>query len=496
MDPTPDVDNGGGWIDRLEFAVGDERRSLTDVGPDEMLLDYLREVEHRTGTKEGCASGDCGACTVLLAMPGPEGRLRTVNSCITHVGSLHGSQVLTIEDVAAGADLHPVQRAMVEGNGSQCGFCTPGIVMSLYAMAIRDSGDDPLRSELAGNLCRCTGYRPILDAARAALVERTPRPSLEILGALADAAAAPTRVRGSSGSVHAPVALSEALETLAAEPESTVVAGGTDVALDVTQALDQSRNVIHIGRVAELLRISTEESHRTFGAAVTYTDLRDPLCELYPDCSALLDRFGSPQIRNRGTLGGNLGTASPIGDMIPILLALDAEVSIASLGEVRRINVADFVVGYRTTALRPGELIVAIHIPLPTEARTFQVHKVTKRIDDDISTVLLAIDTEVDGDRFGHVRVALGGMAAMAKRAPTVEEDLAGQPLSAETIQTAADGLLADFSPLSDVRASSDYRHRVARGLLERSYLRLIRPDDPVEVHTYSLAAIRGAERT
>ncbi len=485
----------------VRFILDDEVVALRDVDPTRTVLEVLREDLGRTGTKEGCAEGDCGACTVVLAEPDASGerlRYRAVNACIQFAPTLDGKRLLTVESLR-GADgaLHPVQRALVECHGSQCGFCTPGFVMSL--LALYKSGNHPGRravdDALAGNLCRCTGYRPIVDAAErmyaigAALTEpeadwlRAPggrdgpeRGEAEVIAAIEAIAREDTLALEHGGRRYLAPRRLDALAALAVEhPGACLLAGGTDVGLWVTKQHRRLDTVIHLGEVAELRRLEISDTHVEIGAAVTLTDAAPVLAAHYPPLGELMRRFASPPIRNAGTLGGNVANGSPIGDSMPALIALGATVVLRRAERVREMPLEDLYLDYQVSALEPGELLERVRVPLPAagppERELFATWKVSKRFDQDISAVCGAWRVRLDGDAVESARVAYGGMAATPRRALACERALEGARWSEGTVHAAMDALDADFSPIDDMRASAGYRRTVARNLLLRFYL-------------------------
>ncbi len=502
----------------ISFLLGTDRVELDAVDPNTTVLDWLRD-RGRVGTKEGCASGDCGACTVALVRPrgaahdgdedaavddgadgGTDGSdgldYRPVNSCIALVGSLDGTRLVTVEDLAdpTTGDLHPVQRAMVDRHGSQCGFCTPGFVMSMFTWMHGDPTTDrhDVDTALAGNLCRCTGYRPIIDAARDVAAARPDdhfddtTTIHDALVALADdrAAAGPPSLAGNGHRWIAPRTLDEAVAALADDPEATIVAGGTDLVLAITQ-LDQSfPSLVDVSDVEELHVLEEVDGHMVVGAAVPLVDVAPAVVRHWPATAELFDRFGSIPIRTRATLGGNLGTASPIGDSPPLLLALDARVVVAGPGGTRRVPLDEFFTGYRETVLADDELLVAVEVPLPTADQVLSVSKVSKRLDDDISAVCGVFHLTRDGDRVTAARIAFGGMAATPARAMGCEAALVGTTLDDGTVAAAVAALADDFEPIDDMRASAGYRTTVAGNLLRRAVLEAT-THDQVRVTTW-----------
>ena len=464
--------------------LGTDARELAGTDPTRTVLQYLREDEGLCGTKEGCAEGDCGACTVTVAERDGAGgiRYRAVNSCIMFVPALDGKQLLTVEHLS-GKDgaLHPVQQAMVDHHASQCGFCTPGFVMSVATMHM--AGETPDRAgivdALAGNLCRCTGYRPILDAANAVLgvpkdtAARSPdhnralTKQLEALGTDNETLAC----EGAGRRFVAPRSLTELTGILKHEPMALILGGGTDIGLWVTKQHRDLPLVVTTEYVQALRRIEETDTRVTIGGAVTYADAMATLAAMHPAIGNLIRRIGSRQIRERGTIGGNVANASPIGDMPPLLLALDAVLILASAAGVRRLPVTQFFQGYRTTALASGEVLAAIEIPRPTDDMSLAVYKVSKRFDQDISAVCGAFALRLQRGRVLSIRIAYGGMAATPRRVGTVEDGLTGKGWNPTTLREAMTGLDAAFTPLSDMRASADYRTLVARNLLLKFYL-------------------------
>lgn len=470
----------------LEFLLNRELRREPSLDPNLTVLRYLREQHGRTGTKEGCASGDCGACTLVLAEPGGERlRYRAINSCITLVGALHGKQLISVEDLKHEGALHAVQQAMVDCHGSQCGYCTPGFVMSLFALRKNSPAGryDPhqTREALAGNLCRCTGYRPILAAAEQACADPAPDPFdadreqiLARLNAIAPAAA----LQAETGDRRClmPRSLDELAALCLAHPEARLLAGGSDLALEVTQQHRELPLLVHLGQVEELRRLEVRDTCLVIGAARPLADCHQALAAEYPDFGALLERFASLQIRNQATLGGNIGNASPIGDTPPLLIALDAQLVLRRGAERRQLPLQDYFVDYKVTARQPGEFIETIIVPRARPQRTLRAYKVSKRLDDDISAVCAAFVLQIEDGRITDARIAYGGMAAIPKRANGCEQVLLGAPLDDATLERACAALAGDFTPLSDFRASREYRLRVAQNLLRKCFLELQQP--------------------
>ena len=441
------------------------------LSPTMTLLDWLRGPAGLTGTKEGCAEGDCGACTVVLEQP--DGHRAPINACLAMLGQLHGCAVRTVEGLhGADGGAHPVQHLLAEGDATQCGFCTPGITMSAWAHA-REGG--AVHEALAGNLCRCTGYRPIIEA----------------FARLQDDAAAPPALPAAASAVFEaeeqvffrPASLGELLELRAEHPTAMLLAGGTDLGLLVSEHRQRPPAVIGLLGVPELQALSADAAGISIGAAVSYARLLPLLDGTLAPLAAMMTRLGSRQIRALGSVGGNLGTASPIGDALPPLLALGATLRIASIRGERCTSVTDFLLGYRKTTLAPDEVILSIHIPRPPAGTVLACEKISKRHDQDISATSAAFLVRVEGGRIAAARLAFGGMGPMAARAKHAEAMLTGALLAPACFADAADEMAKDFAPLSDWRGSAAYRLAAAQGLLQRLYWRVAKPDLVAEVH-------------
>ncbi len=425
------------------------------TSPTETLLDWLRETKHLTGTKEGCNEGDCGACSVIVT--GEDGAARAMNACILFLPQIHGRAVRTVEGVSGpDGSLHPVQREMVTHHGSQCGFCTPGFIATMAAA--HKNGAQDHDDQLAGNLCRCTGYAPIIRAAEAAQSAHVPDWMHEDLDSLPDQ--------------PAPVAMPETSDELAAwykdHPDGTLIAGATDVGLWVTKQLRDLGDVAFLGRCSDLQTIDVSENTIRIGAAVTLNTVREAIAPYYPSFAELIRRYGSTQVRNAATLGGNIANGSPIGDALPALIALGAVLHLRN-GKTRRdLPLEEFFLEYGKQDRAPGEFVEAVSIPRQPD--NLQCYKISKRFDQDISALCGCFNIAINEGVVTSARIAFGGMAGIPKRADAVEAALIGQPWDLGTIQAAKAGFEQDFTPLSDMRASADYRMQTAKGLLERVY--------------------------
>jgi xanthine dehydrogenase small subunit len=446
----------------IRFVLDGEVIEVDEPDPAGTVLDYLRYTLRRTGTKEGCAEGDCGACTVVLGeLNGETVEWRAVNACILFLPMLDGKAIRTVESLSRAGALHPVQQAMADGHGSQCGFCTPGFVMSLYARSIGAVGTEgiPVKDVIAGNLCRCTGYGPILEAGEANPPQATD--DSETVAAL----------RALQPAYCHPASADELADLLVAHPETRIVAGATDVGLWVTKGLQDLGPTVFIGDIADLRQIEESPGGLTIGAGVRYSEAKDALARLHPDLGELVRRIGGLQVRNAGTIGGNIANGSPIGDMPPALIALDAELTLRRGSERRTMPLESYFLAYGKQDRQPGEFVESVHIPRPAPDTLIRIAKLSKRFDSDISTLLGAFAIRIEGGIVAQARIAFGGMAGIPERAPACEATLIGKPWSEETIEAAAEAVRQDYQPLSDLRGSAEYRLAAAANLVRGLWL-------------------------
>ncbi|MGB1211723.1 MAG: xanthine dehydrogenase small subunit [Pikeienuella sp.] len=463
----------------IRFVLNDRDITLGNVGANDTLLDFLRIERRLTGTKEGCAEGDCGACTVLVGrLQNGVLRYEPVNACIRLTASLDACHVVSIEYLAgANGKLHPVQQAMVEHHGSQCGFCTPGFVMSLYAlwMANPSPTEGEIETALQGNLCRCTGYEPIIKAAKAATQLGSPaddalnreRAAMTArLAGLADGQRVEV-TRGDSRCIL-PASVDDLADVLLATPNATIIAGATDVGLWVTKFLRDISPVVFISHLDELRDLTVTDDALQIGSGVSYTDSREAMAAAYPHLGPFWDRIAGWQIRSMGTIGGNVANGSPIGDTPPVLIALNATITLRQGTGRRALPIEDFFIDYGKQDMAKGEFLELISVPTPAADDIHAAYKISKRRDEDISSVCAAFNVTVKAGTITAARIAFGGMAATPKRAPTVEAALVGKPWAEASLTDAAALLGEDFTPLTDWRASAAYRLQVSQNLFRR----------------------------
>jgi xanthine dehydrogenase small subunit len=456
---------------------------ISDMAPRETLLDWLRVTARATGTKEGCAEGDCGACTVVLARS-RDGKLvhEPINACILLLGQVDGAEVLTIEDLADGSTAHPLQEAMVARHASQCGFCTPGIVMSLFALQQERASDvtrDDVCDQLAGNLCRCTGYRPIVEAAMdvyaTPVVDRftaSAATRIEAIQALNDGA--DVFVGDEACFFAAPASEDSFAALYARHTDALIVSGATDVGLWITKGFQDPQKIIWTGRIGGFDKIVKAGDELSLMAGATLANASPHLADIHFDIGEIMRRFGSAQVRASGTVGGSIANGSPIGDLAPCLIALGADVELRKGDDIRSMPLERFFIAYRKQDRAPGEYVRRLIVPALSAASQFRAYKISKRFDEDISAVLGAFNLTIDGRRVVSARIAYGGMAGTPARAFATEQACVGVDLDDATTWTAAlDAVARDFAPLTDMRASAAYRSLVARNLLRKALIEI-----------------------
>lgn len=478
----------------ISFLLNDKAVHIDATQADTTLLNYLRDERNLCGTKEGCASGDCGACTVVVAKANEQGsalEYQALNSCVTFLSAVQGKQLLTVEHLADGETLHPVQAAMVDAHGSQCGFCTPGFVMSMFALY--QQGSAPNREQvnvaLGGNLCRCTGYRPIIDAALASCTG-TPHDkfSQQQAATIAQLNALPKSEAGLD-TLFMPTNRNELAATIKAEPTARFFAGSTDIALEVTQQLKSLPTLISLTQVKELQVVEATSSGLKIGAAVPFSKMEALLLKHFPSLHELLDRFASTPIRNQATLGGNVANASPIGDMPPALLALNAVIKVDNGTTRRDIAISDFFTGYRQTLLQSDEWIEAIFIPYLEPSAQVRAYKISKRQEDDISAVCAVFNLALDeNNNVTQLKSGFGGVAATPASVDALSDAIKGKDWSKNsTFELGKKVLSESFTPLDDVRASAEYRQTLLVNLFKRFWLQTNQHNQQIEtrVHAY-----------
>ena len=460
----------------ITFLLNGVEQRVDSAAPTMTLLNWLRYEKRLTGTKEGCAEGDCGACTVALRELGPRGRLtqRTVNACIHLLPMVHGKEVVTVEHLTRDGDLHPVQKAMSEGHGSQCGFCTPGFVMSLWhgyeTGAPTDAGS--VADQLAGNLCRCTGYGPILNAAQVARdLPDAPSDKPDACTRLKALDAGPLTYEVDGCAFWAPQDADTLAQLVETHPDATILAGATDVGLWVTKQGFAPDKIIYLGDCADLAEIEETLTGVQIPAAVSHQKAMSSLAEMFPDMGELWRRFASEQVRSAGTLCGNIANGSPIGDAPPALIAVGATLAIRKGAQIRHANLEDFFIEYSKQDLSPGEFVQAVDITAPDDPMDLRCYKISKRFDQDISAIMAAINIRLRSEKIVEVRIAFGGMAATPKRAKAAEAALKGKPFAEAAFKAAMDALDQDFAPIDDHRASAAYRMKTAKNLILKYFV-------------------------
>jgi xanthine dehydrogenase small subunit len=474
----------------IQFSINGQWIKEDEIDPNWTVLRYLRTTGVHNATKEGCAGGDCGACSILVAEQGDSGAVsfQAINACIALLGSVDGKHLITVEGLRYGKDLHPVQQAMIDFHGSQCGFCTPGIVVSLAALYHNKLGGQASESEiheaLSGNLCRCTGYRPIIDAAKAMADYPAPSPVSAVSASpviefdpLAPLSGMNPSMDHDGRQLFVPETENQLKTLIKQFPDATLWAGGTDLGLEVTQQFKQFDQIISLHKLTKLTEVSENECDIRFGAMVTYSDAEPYFATHFPSFAQLISRIAARQIRNLGTLGGNVANASPIGDTPPVFLAMNARIELSSIDGIREVAIDDFFKGYKQTAMKAGEYLSAIIVPKLTDQQSLHVFKISKRKEDDISAVLMAVRLDNKNGVIANTRLACGGMAATPLRASKTEAALNGAPFELNSFEVAAEQIKNDYSPIQDVRATPEYRLNVARNLVIKTGLELFSPE-------------------
>ena len=456
----------------IRFVLNGKMHDTGGISPTMTLLDFLRRQTSLTGTKEGCGEGDCGACTVVRVR---DNKFEAVNSCLLQLGQLSGFEIVTVEGLEKINDgrLIPIQQTMVEEGGTQCGFCTPGFVMALFALGQsgENINDDVIHDALAGNLCRCTGYKPIVEAARKGCKNRIDYKS-------SPTAFNPEQYEFNNQTFFLPKTLKDLASLKASLKGAMLLSGGTDLGLLVSKERIIPKTVISTAHVSELQEVRETKKELILGSAVSYTSSLKFINRLYPSFGQLISRIGSRQIRNIGTIGGNIGTASPIGDTLPALIALNAIVTLFSLEEEREFRLEDFLLGYRKTCLKDGEVIKNIKIPKLTKNEYFKTYKVSKRYDQDISSVVGAYRLKIQDSKISDIHIVYGGLAEKPSRAIKTELSLRRKKWNEDIVCDSSKNIPNDFTPISDHRASANYRLRVASNLLIRLYRDIMGQED------------------
>ncbi len=465
---------------KIKFVWKNKVYSISNPDPNETILNYVRLKLKKTGTKEGCAEGGCGACTIVLGeLENNKIIYKAINSCISFVSSLEGKQLILVEDlVSKNGTLHPVQNAMIKYHGSQCGFCTPGFVMSLFAMYKNFSSynNEKIQDSISGNLCRCTGYRPIIDAAKslnkANRLDQFNKNIKKTLNLLKNINSENLSIKNGNKKYFSPKNINEVKKIIKGNPNSIFLSGGTDLSLNITKERKEINNIISLNSIKELKFIKERNGYIEVGAVTSLKEFELFIKKYYPDFNSILKRYGSVQIRNVATIAGNIATASPIGDTLPLLLSLDAKIVLQKKYNKTVLPIKNFFVSYRKTRLKKGQFIHSIIIPI-FKKNIFKAYKISKRFDDDISSVCASFNLEIVNKKIKSVKIAYGGMAAIPKRAINCEKTLVNSILSEEIFNKAKKTLEKDFAPIDDVRASKDYRMEIAKNLLMKCFLEI-----------------------
>ncbi len=465
---------------KVQFLFSDKIIELNNPDPNQTLLNFIRTELKKTGTKEGCAEGGCGACTVVIGeLKNNKIIYKAINSCITFVPYLHGKQLLVVENLSnTNSSPHPVQDAMVKFHGSQCGFCTPGFVMSLFSMYKNHSSYSSklITDAISGNLCRCTGYRPIIDAARSLNkiknVDSFSKNKKKFIKILKTINSKNLSIINNGKKYFSPSNIRELKKIIQKNPKAHFLSGGTDLSLIVTKERKDIDTIIDLKNISELDFIKTSKKYIEVGAVTPLIKFEKFILQYYPDFNSVLKRYGSIQIRNVGTIGGNIATASPIGDTLPILLSLNADITIEGKNKKKNISIKNFFQGYRKTKLKKGEFIYSIKIPI-YKKNIFKAYKISKRFDDDISSVCASFNLQIINKKIKNIKIAFGGMAEVPKRAINCEKNLNNKNLSLISFERAKNYLEKDFKPIDDMRATKEYRMEIAKNLLIKCFLEI-----------------------
>jgi len=465
---------------KVQFLFSGKIFELNNPDPNQTLLNFIRTELKKTGTKEGCAEGGCGACTVVIGeLKNNKIIYKAINSCITFVPYLHGKQLLVVESLSnTNGSPHPVQDAMVKFHGSQCGFCTPGFVMSLFSMYKNHStySSELIMDAISGNLCRCTGYRPIIDAAKSLNkiknVDSFSKNKKNLIKILKKINSKNLSIINNGKKYFSPNNIRELKKIIQKNPKAHFLSGGTDLSLIVTKERKDIDTIIDLKSISELDFIKTSKNYIEVGAVTPLIKFEKFILKYYPDFNSVLKRYGSIQIRNVGTIGGNIATASPIGDTLPILLSLNANIIIEGKNKKKNIPIQNFFQSYRKTKLKKGEFIYSIKIPI-YKKNIFKAYKISKRFDDDISSVCASFNLQIINKKIKNIKIAFGGMAEVPKRAINCEKNLNNKNLSLTSFERAKNYLEKDFKPIDDMRATKEYRMEIAKNLLIKCFLEI-----------------------
>jgi len=461
----------------IQFIYNNQICSIENPDPNKTVLDYVRNDLKKNGTKEGCAEGGCGACTVVLGeLNNSKLVYKSINSCISFLPSINGKHLILVEDLMSKKnELHPIQEAMVKFHGSQCGFCTPGFIMSLFAMYknFKKFDDEIIEETLSGNLCRCTGYRPIIDAAKSLNNKRDndhfKKDQTKIISLLKKINNNEVEIFHKNKKYFSPKSLNNLKKIIKKNPHSYFLSGGTDLSLEVTKLRGEIKSIISLNSVKELKFVKKNKNYIEVGAGVSLYDFQNIIKSYYLDFYNILKRYGSVQIRNVGTVSGNIATASPIGDTLPLLLSLDAVIKIQTKDTLKIIPLDQFFISYRKTKLKKGDFVYSVKIPI-NKKNYFKAYKISKRFDDDISTVCASFNLLIKNNKIVKAKIAYGGMSEIPKRATSIEKILDNSIFSKELFLKAQNLIKDDFSPIDDMRASRNYRIEIAKNLLMKFF--------------------------